>query len=433
MNRAGDEEVRATGIAGMRFKGQASFFDAASIGRESLDAEEARNAHDPKAHNVLVASKEGERDAWGAAVRQVKIEFASLLSVGEECTGVFYNTTACVQRILMYLDRRMEMPVGTLLLTDAEYSGIIAAAHEYWRGGINVVALNHLLWRGESESAEDLLLRACLLGRPAVVYLSHVTRTTGHRLSDVTILRIRRMLPRSIIIIDGAQAVGNIVVESAILREVDFYVTSGHKWLGGYPSLGLLYSQEARMVADQAQGYSSRSGSAGTGSLGVLKSTARALRDFVAGPGDLGGTQKRMRLIAEHNVRMAQEFVGLVRERRWRLTPIGVEWHPESGIVTLVDRGCGLAVEDVKAARIEATRVLAEPYVGVEVIRGAGPRYWISERRTGGGELEVEPLDLESFSTNDPAGGGWRFSFHYFHESGHVASLVEGLDTLLTR
>lgn len=417
------QRPRRTGVAGLEFDGQEKFFDSASIGKESKGAQAARGSsaeNGGKEGNG--GNHEGERNAWAEAVRAVKIEFASLLGVGEASTAVFYNTTAAAQRILMYLDRRMDAPAGTLLLSDAEYPGIIAAAHEYWRGGINVVAVNELLWKGDWQRAEDVLLRACLLGRPSVIYLSHVTRTTGHLLSTQTAALIREVLPRSIIVMDGAQAVGNVELDRKLLSTVDFYITSGHKWLGGHPALGLVYSAEAKILADQAQAYSSRSGSAGTGSLGVLRSTAAAIRDFVTS-GSPGETARiRMQSIAKHNRDRAREFVDAVRRAGWKLRPL---WSEEAGtgIVTLADEGTNLKEERFERLGFSVSRVLAEPYVGVEVIRAAGPRYWVRENGRGDG-LVVEPLDLESFSTNDPARGGWRFSLHYFHESKHVADLI---------
>jgi selenocysteine lyase/cysteine desulfurase len=54
---------------------------------------------------------------------------------------------------------------------------------------------------------------------------------------------------RIMLVVDGAQAVGNISVGREVLSASDFYATSGHKWLLGKSSLGFLVSNPTRLAA----------------------------------------------------------------------------------------------------------------------------------------------------------------------------------------
>jgi selenocysteine lyase/cysteine desulfurase len=92
-------------------------------------------------------------------------------------------------------------------------------------------------------------------------------RTTGQVLSSETLRYFREANPRVIIVLDGSQAVGNIVVDHDVLQHVDFYIGSGHKWLGGMPSSGFVWRRDATRweVADPAQSLSYPGYLGGTG------------------------------------------------------------------------------------------------------------------------------------------------------------------------
>ena len=89
------------------------------------------------------------------------------------------------------------------------------------------------------------LVRAFNYVKPSVVFVSHLMRTTGQVLASETVRYFREANPRVIIVLDGSQAVGNIVIQHELLQYVDFYVGLGHKWLGGMPSTGFVWRRQA--------------------------------------------------------------------------------------------------------------------------------------------------------------------------------------------
>jgi len=73
-----------------------------------------------------------------------------------------------------------------------------------------------------------------------LIVLSHVYYRTGFVLNVRAIIeRMQKMSKKIIFIIDGAQAVGNIVIEKEILENAHFYVFCGHKWLMSLPNIGI--------------------------------------------------------------------------------------------------------------------------------------------------------------------------------------------------
>lgn len=418
-----DQDLRSLSDPRFNFPGSEGFFDCAAIGLESKEARD-------------VAKIPGAVADWETAVDQVKTEFALFLGCMESHVAVFYNTTAAAQRILLCLKRAMGSYQGTLLLTDAEYPGIIAAAHEYWDGGIAIARISRLLWRGRTAEAEDVLARTFLASRPCVVYVSHVSRAVGYTLPLQLLTFMKSVLPRLVIVIDGAQAIGNVAVTKDVLEIADFYLSSGHKWLCGKPALGLVHSRDVWSLSDQAQGYSSRSGSAGTGSLEVLRSTARALRDFngsatSASSGEERG--RRIRSIAQWNATLAREFAGAASRLGNGIRVVGDSSWDRNGIVTLRDPGGRITGDALSRFGIQATHLRAEPYFTAGTIEPAGRRFTLGLVGEGNDvRAQVTPISLDQASTDDPAGGGWRFSFHYYHEEDDVKSLVRALEKIVT-
>ena len=186
----------------------------------------------------------------------VRQKFGKLIGQPSHTVCVFHNTTAGVQRILLRLSHLLGRSDATLLLTDLEYPGIVSAVDETWTGKVVMAQVAPLIWRGEADRITQKIEQSILLSRPSVVYFSHVARATGYRIEEGLVGFIRRIMPRSVIVFDGAQACGNIHIGDDLLPNIDFYLTSGHKWLCGQQTLGLVYAHESWGLKDPAQSYS---------------------------------------------------------------------------------------------------------------------------------------------------------------------------------
>ena len=185
---------------------------------------------------------------WEDAKALVNERLEKLLGVSEDKVSLFHNTTVGVQRILtriLQLSRQQEI---VFLTTDFEYPGIMAMADECWPGPLYIVKVEEMIWNKQADQVSEAIKQAILLTRPTVVYLSHVSRGVGYVLKQDVVDFIRAVSPGTIIILDGAQAIGNIDVSSHIIDMTDFYVTSGHKWLGGQATLGVVLADPAALA-----------------------------------------------------------------------------------------------------------------------------------------------------------------------------------------
>lgn len=110
----------------------------------------------------------------------------------------------------------------------------------------------HLEGRLDAKAIEDRLIdevhkiAQSIQAERIIVLISHVVYLTGivldiPRIRDEILLNNSNLAPdRFVFMIDGAQAVGNIVVERRVIDAADFYISSGHKWLLTSGTLGLL-------------------------------------------------------------------------------------------------------------------------------------------------------------------------------------------------
>ncbi|HID28400.1 MAG TPA: aminotransferase class V-fold PLP-dependent enzyme [Desulfobacterales bacterium] len=106
---------------------------------------------------------------------------------------------------------------------------------------------------------EDELLRAILGalatadGPVKLLLLSHVLYREGVRLPlEVIIPAVRNIAPDTTIVIDGAQALGQIHVDMMELN-VDFYVGDFHKWIQGPNFTGFIHCRDNRHLQSLLQ------------------------------------------------------------------------------------------------------------------------------------------------------------------------------------
>ncbi|CUS76600.1 cysteine desulfurase / selenocysteine lyase [Candidatus Kryptonium thompsonii] len=95
-------------------------------------------------------------------------------------------------------------------------------------------------WVGNLERLEKLITK-----RTRLIFVSHITCTTGQRLPEREICKLAK--DKGLwVFLDGAQVPGMMPVD---VREYgcDFYTTSGHKWLLGPKRTGILYVKKENL------------------------------------------------------------------------------------------------------------------------------------------------------------------------------------------
>lgn len=411
------------------------YFNSASIGLEVkthpkptqpdsnkcplCDVDPASNGPEEKAQERV--GQEEEFD-WDEAVSVVQHKFGKLIGKPSQTISVFHNTTAGVQRILLRLSQLFGSSEPTLLLSDLEYPGIVSAVDEMWPGRLIMVQVADSVWKGQAERITNKLMNAIVVTRPSVVYLSHIARSTGYRIDEQIVDFVRSAMPSTIIILDGAQACGNIHIDSTLLSKVDFYVTSGHKWLCGTPTLGLVYSEEKWQIHDPAQSYSMTRVPTGTGSKSVILSLQKALCDF-NGESTGQSARARMNLIEEHNAELAKDFCRKVKSKglgkplndpksRWKANGIATIVFDSPEIPLLMER-----------QKLPFTFFGDERWrdsMGGTVHHG---RYFLNPDEKKKDRMFVDANFKQAYVPNIE-GYAARFCFHYFHDLTDVNRLV---------
>jgi selenocysteine lyase/cysteine desulfurase len=404
-------------ISNLEFSKAKIHFDSASIGTcpTTADGDDSNQAPSEK-----------DPFDWDKEVEVVQSKFGKLLGQPAKTISIFHNTTAAVQRVLLRLSQLFGASEPTLLLTDLEYPGIVSAVDEEWVGRVVMAKLSDLIWTTGGAGITEKLKECILMSRPSVVYLSHIARASGYRIEEHKILDfIRRYLPQTVIVLDGAQACGNIHVTSQILAKVDIYVTSGHKWLCGKQTLGLVYAAEDWRLKDPAQSYSMTRVPTGTGSKDVIVSLLTSLRDF---NGELKNqtASNRMRTVEKHNADLAEDFCSKIRKMGSHISHVKNSQWRWNGIATIVFDSPDLIAELRKREQsLKFTSLGNESWR--EDFGGAPPgnRYLLDPN-------SKKPFERVNFSRKYvPKIEGYpaRFCFHYYHSTADVDRLIFQLKT----
>jgi len=227
------------------------------------------------------------------------------------------------------------------LTTNVEYPGIMALLRDSWGGRIAVVDVGQSIGQGDENETLARLNDAVLVTRPSVLFISHVVRSSGFVIPNTFFTFVREVHPPCVVVVDGAQAVGNIRVDSELIADglIDFYVTSGQKWLCSRPTLALVWCHPHWRVQDPSQSYSKITGSGGTGDVRTLRSLAIAIQDFNGSRANCS-SNARITQISEHNANLSRYFCSLLSGRgiAERLGPLplihGDNWR-WNGIVSL--------------------------------------------------------------------------------------------------
>jgi L-cysteine/cystine lyase len=192
-------------------------------------------------------------DVWPWLSREVaslRGELAALCGVGPHRLALTENVTSGCVLPLWGLPWQ---PGDELLLGDCEHPGIVAACRELARRqGLSLATLPvRGIRSGGDQTADAVLeaLEAALSPRTRLVVLSHLLWNTGLVMPIAAVAARLGQHPRQPwLLVDGAQSVGSLPVESAA-RSADIYAFTGHKWCCGPEGLGGVAVSE-RILSD---------------------------------------------------------------------------------------------------------------------------------------------------------------------------------------
>ena len=377
-------------------------------------------AHSPP--QVLVEGKEPVD--WTELVAVAKGYIGELLGHNPRDVSLHHNTTAAFQRIVIRLRLYFEGLSPVLLITDQEYPGLVALLDEQWPGPIVMVSISDCIWNGDVDKARERLNLASRRYKPQVVLISHVSRSSGLFFRDEWLSEMKECAPDALFILDGAQAVGNVELSGEVISRSDFYVFSGHKWLRGLPTLGIVVADQQKWsVDDPAQGYSVQVGSRGTGSERVLSSLIEGLQRL------LGGDGRHCSAAAAMALKLAQKLVSA------GLVPFGVSaadswtWNGIVSVPIDVRGGIRTAAANLNYAYIEGETFRSAEFGSA----AAGPRFVLQFRQhVTSTEVRWKPTLVRVPSYCDvpvplPARGLARFCVSWDHTEDELQELVARL------
>lgn len=389
---------------------------------------------------VAARAASAELLCWNDALRNARARLGQLLGVDPGDVCLFHNTTSALQRVLWRLNKELRPRSGhALLTTDLEFPGTLSAARDYWDGPIVIAEVARLAWEGRSSAVTEVLREAINRFEPRVFCVSHVARAFGYQFEATTLRMARELLSDAVLVIDGAQAVGNIVVNAETLREVDFYIGCTHKWLCGPPTLGFAVASPKWQIGDPAQSYSGSAESAGAGNLDTLRATCAALHEFEDHPDEL--SHSRMREIATRNCALSTLFCSLLSRASCALRPVGwpgadASW-PLNGIVGLAgDVGSLMLTVDTsgdssrirtcaESGRVMASLICSEPPWTAWPTTRPGPNVLMCRAK----QRSVRRIRPRATSGESPLPQEkiLRFCFHHFHTSEDIRNLSDKL------
>jgi selenocysteine lyase/cysteine desulfurase len=170
---------------------------------------------------------------------------ARLVNAAPDDIALTQNTTHGMNLGIFSLDWHAGDEV---ISVSSEHPGCIAPLHEIQaRFGVELKLV-------DPPVTPEKIARA-MTPRTRLVALSHVDWTTGEELPLAEIAQTVRE-GGAITLVDGAQSVGNIVVDPPATR-TDLYAFTGHKWLLGPEGMGALYVRSGLPVRSPNVGYAS--------------------------------------------------------------------------------------------------------------------------------------------------------------------------------
>ncbi|MCB9778707.1 MAG: aminotransferase class V-fold PLP-dependent enzyme [Alphaproteobacteria bacterium] len=166
-----------------------------------------------------------------------------------------HNATLALRDLALVQRVARGATAGVLVCTDAEHPAVRHVLETVWRGAGPVVALPIQELSLADDDVDAALARglaqAVAQGPVDLVVLPHVLWFNG---AVVDVARhavwLAQHAPDAQVVVDGAQAVGNIALAPGLTDAVHAYVGCTHKWLGGPQTLGFVELAPALCDAD---------------------------------------------------------------------------------------------------------------------------------------------------------------------------------------
>ena len=174
------------------------------------------------------------------------------LSVDKNNVCLTDNTTMGISMAIMGLNFKSTDKVVT---TNQEHPSVISPL-QIWRSrqGLRLEIQSfpppeEIRSMSQNELLDVLFPNTSALRGAKAMCVSHVYPTTGVRLPLRALREKADELKITYLIVDGAQAIGAIDINNVNERvnNCDFYACSGHKWLNGPPSTGVLYIRNSEI------------------------------------------------------------------------------------------------------------------------------------------------------------------------------------------
>ncbi len=190
----------------------------------------------------------------------------TLLGVSAESISLHDSASDGIEFALgELLDARGAQPT-LILTTDAEHRSLRNTVERrlqpIYRFGLETVPIQPLLWNNASPGEiVSALVQVCIEKKPDIAVLSHVFPDTGIVLDLKDLIdKARAENLRTLFVIDGSQAIGNIIVNDDTMVRSAYYAFLGHGWLLGSPSVGVLIRNSwlLRVAGDIRQAAHSR-------------------------------------------------------------------------------------------------------------------------------------------------------------------------------
>ncbi len=162
------------------------------------------------------------------------------------------NTTSILIDVLQSIDVKDDY---TLIYSDLEHPCVQnVIPHFFPKDKIVFLKLYDLLLDGDFEKIEEKL--SAVYAEKSIYLFSHVLWNTGVKLNiELMSKNIKKHNSDNLIIIDGAQAVGNLPQLFSNEFEnniIDFYVGCTHKWIGTKNLLGFVVVSDEIMLKKQS-------------------------------------------------------------------------------------------------------------------------------------------------------------------------------------
>lgn len=238
------------------------YFDVASLSYESSSIkQELKYCKDSiKSGPSHVGTHEfikrgNEKTSW-RGVEAFYQNMSQLFNVLPESITLHDRTYDAIEytfdEIFLNIHPSKQNPIS-IVTTDAEYYSIKKELFPNLKNkydiSIHEFAISDLITQNQKPTiVENKLIDYCKEKKPKIIFLSHVFFSSGFELNIKYIAnKLLESNPYICIIVDGAQSIGNVNVDSDIFNLVCYYATSAHKWLLAPASLGILFKNINRL------------------------------------------------------------------------------------------------------------------------------------------------------------------------------------------